>query len=100
MVWDKNGVVWEKNRGVLEKNGGVWEKSWGVCRALHVMQSRLQGVRRRRAAVEDVASFAKAVGSQGSGGGQRWGGEMAGLAAGLGGGRAGAGNVWIVSEEL
>ena len=98
--------------------GGVWEKSWGLCRALHVVRGRLQGVRCRRGAVEDVPRLAKAVGSQGSGGGPgagwrdgragrggsgdgRGGGGGPGRAAGLGGATCRShGNVRIVSEVL
>ena len=35
---------------------------WKVCRALHVVRRRLQGVLRRRTAVEDVARLEGAVG--------------------------------------
>ena len=63
----------------------------GVGRAMHVVVRRLQGVRRRRGAVEDVARMAEAVGG---GGGAGAGLGAAGLvgsgrAAGMGG-RAGA----------
>ena len=52
-------------------------KEWRVGRALHVVGRRLQGVLRRRRAVENVARLAEAV----RGGG----GAGAGLAAGMGG---------------
>ena len=67
----------------------------GVGRALYVVGRRLQGVRRRRAAVEDVARLRRRAGSGrgrgGGGGGAGWAG-WAGAGRGLG--RGGPGRAW------
>ena len=72
-----------------------------VGRVLHVVGRRLQGVRRRWGAVEDVARLAEAVG--GGGGAGLWGGGS-GRAGRVGGGACrlcrSHGNVRIVSEKL
>ena len=97
---ENDGGFWEKNRGVWEKNGGVWEKSGGVCRALHVVRRRLQGVLRRRTAVEDVARLAEAVGGGGGGGGAAGGWGRAGWLGGERGACQSHGNVEIMSEKF
>ena len=65
--------IWAKIGGDLGKDGGrsgkvgwgsgqrrrrVWAKTEGVGRAQHFVRSRLQGVRRRREAGEDLARLA------------------------------------------
>ena len=67
----------------------------GVCRVLLIVLRRLQGVQRRRTAVEDVARLAEAVGGGGwPGAGWREGGPGRG-GGGWGGGAGRAGRrVW------
>ena len=74
--------------------GGSGQRVKGVGRALHVVGRRLQGVRRRRGAVEDVDRPAEAVGG-------RVGPGRVGLGrTSMGGTCRSHGNVGIVSEKL
>ena len=81
----------------------------GVGSALHVVGRRLQGILRRRGAVQDVARLTEAVGGGGwvgagarrAGPGQGGGGRVgSGRAAGMGVTCRSHGNVGVVSEKL
>ena len=79
--------MWAKIGGVWAKIGGVWAKIRGYVQASRVLWRRLQGVLRRRRAVENVANLARHRrgwrGWEGRGGraGRAW--------SGMGGGGAG-----------